>query len=189
MDDTATTDRVVKLKDCAAVPSLRSYVLLEQAAVAATLFQREPGSPWMASAHTEGSLVLAGIDVALPLAELYLGLTFPPRTSAACWGRRLRALGAGEPSEHLYVMSAARKMPPLMTVAEFLAWKPEDKPGAIWQLRDGEPEMMAPASDRHGAIQARLVQLLGMHLDAQGGRSHVGVAPGVVPCERSGTAA
>lgn len=58
-------------------------------------------------------------------------------------------------------------------------------PALSGQLRDGEPEMMAPASDRHGAIQARLVQLLGMHLDAQGGRSHVGVAPGVVPSERS----
>ena len=39
-DDTATTDRVVKLIDYAAVPSLRSYVLLEQTAIAATLFQR-----------------------------------------------------------------------------------------------------------------------------------------------------
>jgi Uma2 family endonuclease len=42
-DDTATTDRVIKLMDYAAVPSLRSYVLLEQTAVAATLYRREPG--------------------------------------------------------------------------------------------------------------------------------------------------
>jgi Uma2 family endonuclease len=75
-DDTATTDRVQKLIDYAAVPSLRSYVLLEQTEVAATLFQREPGSEWIASAHTEGSLVLPGIDVTLPLADLYRGLIF-----------------------------------------------------------------------------------------------------------------
>jgi Uma2 family endonuclease len=76
-DDTATTDRVIKLIDYAAVPSLRAYVLLEQTAIAATLFRREPGGEWIASAHTKGSLVLPGLDVTLPLAELYRGLTFP----------------------------------------------------------------------------------------------------------------
>ncbi len=76
-DDTATTDRVVKLVDYSAVPSLRAYVLLEQTAIAATLFRREPGGEWIASAHTEGSLVLPGANVTLPLAELYRGLTFP----------------------------------------------------------------------------------------------------------------
>jgi Uma2 family endonuclease len=76
-DDTATTDRVVKLVDYAAVPSLCAYVLLEQTAIAATLFRREPGGEWIASAHTEGSLVLPGLDITLPLAELYRGLTFP----------------------------------------------------------------------------------------------------------------
>ncbi|WP_428484423.1 Uma2 family endonuclease [Rhodopila sp.] len=47
-DDTATTDRVVKPLNYAALPALRCYVLLEQTAVAATLFQRSqaaPGSP------------------------------------------------------------------------------------------------------------------------------------------------
>jgi len=76
-DDTATTDRMDKLIDYAAVPSLRAYVLLEQTAVAATLFQREPGAPWIASAHTDGALLLAGLDITLPLADLYRGLTFP----------------------------------------------------------------------------------------------------------------
>jgi Uma2 family endonuclease len=76
-DDTATTDRVRKLIDYAAVPSLRSYVLLEQTAVAATLFRRNPGEDWVASAHTDGGLVLADLDITVPLAELYRGLTFP----------------------------------------------------------------------------------------------------------------
>ena len=76
-DDTATTDRVEKLIDYAAVPSLRCYVLLEQTAVAATLFQREPGGAWIASAHAGGALVLPGLDITLPLAGLYQGLTFP----------------------------------------------------------------------------------------------------------------
>jgi Uma2 family endonuclease len=76
-DDTATTDRVDKLIDYTAVPSLRSYVLLEQTVAAATLFHREPGGPWTASAQTSGALILPGLDIALPLADLYQGLTFP----------------------------------------------------------------------------------------------------------------
>jgi len=75
-DDTATTDRVEKLIDYAAVPSLRCYVLLEQTAVAATLFRREPAGAWIASPHTGGSLALPGLDITLPLAELYKGLSF-----------------------------------------------------------------------------------------------------------------
>jgi len=75
-DDTATADRVEKLIDYAALPSLRCYVLLEQTAVAATLFQREPGGAWIATAHTGEALVLPGLDITLPLADLYQGLTF-----------------------------------------------------------------------------------------------------------------
>jgi Uma2 family endonuclease len=75
-DDTATTDRVDKLIDYAAVPSLRCYVLLEQTAIAATLFQREPRGVWIASPHTDGALMLPGLDLDLPLAELYRGLSF-----------------------------------------------------------------------------------------------------------------
>lgn len=75
--DTATTDRVDKLIDYAAVPSLRCYVLPEQTAIAATLLQREPGGPWIATAHTEGALALPGLDLTIPLADLYQGLTFP----------------------------------------------------------------------------------------------------------------
>jgi Uma2 family endonuclease len=77
-DDTATVDRVDKLIDYAEVASLRSYVLVEQTTMAATLFQRQSsGSAWVASAHVRGMLVLPGIDVTLPLADLYHGLSFP----------------------------------------------------------------------------------------------------------------
>ena len=75
-NDTAVTDRVDKLIDYAALPSLRSYVLLEQTAVAATLFQREPGGAWIATAHTDGALTLPGLDVTMPLADLYQRLAF-----------------------------------------------------------------------------------------------------------------
>lgn len=76
-DDTATIDRVDKLIDYAAVPSLRSYVLFEQTMIAATVFLRTPEGTWTASAQTDGALALPGLDVAAPLADAYQGLSFP----------------------------------------------------------------------------------------------------------------
>ena len=66
-----------------------------------------------------------------------------------------------------------------MTVAEFLAWNPGD--GRLWQLVDGEPVAMAPASQTHGAIQNELGRLLGNHLAERGSRCRVVTTPGVVP--------
>src|SRR6185503_5726351 len=70
-----------------------------------------------------------------------------------------------------------------MTLAEFLEWEPPSD--ARWQLRDGEPEMMAPASDRHGSIQSRLSRLIDVHLETTGRPCRIVIAPGVVPAERS----
>jgi Uma2 family endonuclease len=70
-----------------------------------------------------------------------------------------------------------------MTVAEFLDWA-ADEPGH-WQLRDGEPELMAPASDRHGTIQAELAFLLTRHFLERGTGCRAVIAPGVIPRVRS----
>ena len=43
-----------------------------------------------------------------------------------------------------------RKAPHHMTVDEFIAWVGDGR----WQLVDGEPRAMAPASATHGIIQA-----------------------------------
>lgn len=59
-------------------------------------------------------------------------------------------------------MSASIQLPALMTVAEFLDWRPPD--GDRWELVDGVPRAMAPASPRHGAIQAEAGRLIGNHL-------------------------
>ena len=83
-------------------------------------------------------------------------------------------------------MVAVLKLPPRrMTVAEFLSWDPEDGTGALWQLRDGEPEMMAPATDAHGSVQNHSSFLLTAHLLASGSRCRVVANPGVVPRVRS----
>lgn len=73
----------------------------------------------------------------------------------------------------------ARKVPPMMDVAEFLAW---DAPANMqWQLVDGEPQAMAPASRTHGVIQAELARLLGNHFDERNSPCTVVGAAGVVP--------
>jgi Uma2 family endonuclease len=76
-------------------------------------------------------------------------------------------------------MNTALKIPVRMTVAEFLAW---DAPGnQLWQLVDGEPQAMAPASVTHGAIQAQLAYLIARHLEERASPCRVITAPGVIP--------
>jgi Uma2 family endonuclease len=69
-----------------------------------------------------------------------------------------------------------------MTVAEFLDW-PGDGTSTKYELVDGEPRAMAPASITHGIIQANLTRLLGNHL--LGTPCQVVTAPGVIPRVRS----
>jgi Uma2 family endonuclease len=83
-------------------------------------------------------------------------------------------------------MSTALKMPSHhMKVAEFLDWDSGDRSGARWQLRDGEPEMMAPASDAHGSILIEFGHLLTAHFQAQGSTCRAVAEPGVIPRVRS----
>lgn len=79
-------------------------------------------------------------------------------------------------------MEAASNIPPLMTLDEFLVW--DAPPGVPWQLIDGEPRAMAPASRTHGRIQAKLISLIDAHLIARGGPCTVIDSPGVVPRDR-----
>ncbi len=76
-------------------------------------------------------------------------------------------------------MSEAVKIPVRMSVDEFLAWEPGD--GRAWQLVDGEPQAMAPASIPHGILQTRLALLLQTQFDAQGSHCVAVTAPGVTP--------
>jgi len=83
-------------------------------------------------------------------------------------------------------MVALRKPPPhRMTVAEFLTWDSGDPSVHAWQLIDGEPVAMAPASNNHGTIQWTLGSLLWPHLTAPGSRCYAVMEPGIVPRGRS----
>ena len=82
-------------------------------------------------------------------------------------------------------MSALPKIPVRMTVAEFLAWNPSTP--QLWQLVDGEPQAMAPASRTHGAIQNELGSLIRNHLSERGSPCSVITTPGVIPHVQSDT--
>ncbi len=82
-------------------------------------------------------------------------------------------------------MSAVPKIPVRMTVAEFLAWNPPTL--QLWQLVDGEPQAMAPASRTHGAIQNELGSLIRNHLAESGRPCSVITTPGVIPHVQSDT--
>lgn len=89
-------------------------------------------------------------------------------------------------SSYVALMAVALQLPPhAMTVSEFLEWNPEDGRAGVWQLRDGEPELMAPASDVHGSIQSELNRLIGNHLVQRGVPCRVVSTPGVIPPLRS----
>jgi Uma2 family endonuclease len=66
-------------------------------------------------------------------------------------------------------------------VDEFIAWASNGR----WQLIDGEPRAMAPASATHGIIQARLAHLLNQHLDAGGSACIAVTEPAITPRVRA----
>ena len=93
---------------------------------------------------------------------------------------RRRPVGVG------WVMVALPKIPAPMSVAEFLTWDAPD--GRYWQLVDGEPQAMAPASDTHGAIQSELARLIGNHVAGRPARCRIITARASCrACEPTGT--
>ena len=76
-------------------------------------------------------------------------------------------------------MSHALELPVYMSLNEFLIWNP-DGPES-WQLVNGVPRTMVPASTVHGTLLARLAQAVANHLDTQNSPWSGVVKPGVVP--------
>lgn len=76
-------------------------------------------------------------------------------------------------------MSAAT-LPSSMTASEFLDWPTPDG-SARWELVEGVPVAMAPASDRHSAIQAETARLIGNHLAEHRPECRVLIEPGTRP--------
>lgn len=76
-------------------------------------------------------------------------------------------------------MSAANQLPTMMTVVEFLDWVGPDG-SERWELVDGVPRAMAPASQRHALITTETGRLIGNHLEKRP-ECRVAIEAGVQP--------
>jgi Uma2 family endonuclease len=72
-------DRIVKVREYAAVPSIRRYAILESSTIGITVFERSNAQePWRATTLTgEDTLNMPEIGTQIPVAELYDGIVFP----------------------------------------------------------------------------------------------------------------
>jgi len=72
------TDRVIKVREYAAVSSIRRYVIVESTFVGLTVMERKDGEePWTVRVLTlDGILVLPEIGIEIPVAEIYEELDF-----------------------------------------------------------------------------------------------------------------
>jgi len=78
------TDRIIKLSEYAAVPSIRRYVIIESAFAGLTVMERQQGGdPWITSPLAEGVLRLPEIGIEIPVAEIYRDITFPDQQDGA----------------------------------------------------------------------------------------------------------
>ncbi|WP_207461959.1 Uma2 family endonuclease [Azospirillum sp. SYSU D00513] len=80
---------------------------------------------------------------------------------------------------------APPEIPSRMTVAEFLEWAGSVEDGTRYQLIDGAPRAMAPASMTHGIVQSTAARLIGNHLAALRNGCRVITTPGVRPRVRA----
>jgi Uma2 family endonuclease len=73
------TDRIIKLREYQAVPSIKRYVILEYASIGLTDFVRADGDHgWAAAPLTaEGTLHMPEIGIEIPVIELYEGVDLP----------------------------------------------------------------------------------------------------------------
>jgi Uma2 family endonuclease len=80
------TDRIVKVREYAAVPSILRYVIVESASIGLTVLERQTADQkWTATTPmAEDTMLLPEIGIEIPVAEVYEGVDFPtPDTGAA----------------------------------------------------------------------------------------------------------
>lgn len=78
-------DRIVKVREYAAVDSIRRYVIVESASVGLTVHERQAaGQKWtVTTVMADDLLTLSEIGVEIPVAEIYEDVDFPPPASEA----------------------------------------------------------------------------------------------------------
>lgn len=79
------TDRIVKVREYAAVPSILRYVIVESTSIGLTVLERRAGDEkWtVTTLVAEEILSLPEIGIEIPVAELYEGVDFPALDAGA----------------------------------------------------------------------------------------------------------
>jgi Uma2 family endonuclease len=78
-------DRIVKVREYAAVPSIRRYVIVESSGVGLMVLDRQsPNEVWKTTVLTgEDILRMPEIGIEIPVAEIYEGIEFPDQDEAS----------------------------------------------------------------------------------------------------------
>jgi len=79
------TDRIIKVREYAAVDSIRRYVILESTSIGLTVLERKGADdPWTTTVLTnEDILVMPEIGIEIPLAEIYADIDFSGQEAAS----------------------------------------------------------------------------------------------------------
>jgi Uma2 family endonuclease len=90
------TDRIVKVREYAAVPSILRYVIVESASIGLTVLERRTGDEkWtVTTLMADDTLLLPEIGIEIPVAELYEGVDFPASDADAASLEKPVASGA-----------------------------------------------------------------------------------------------
>lgn len=82
--DASRRDRIVKVREYAAVPSIRRYVMLESNSVGITVMERTgPDEAWRTTVLTSGDILrMPEIGIEISVTELYEDITFPEEGTA-----------------------------------------------------------------------------------------------------------
>lgn len=71
-------DRIIKVQEYRAVASIHTYVIIEQSGIGLTVLRRQHDDSWRAETLTaEDTLHLHGLDIEIPVAELYEDVDLP----------------------------------------------------------------------------------------------------------------
>jgi Uma2 family endonuclease len=78
-------DRIVKVREYAAVPSIRRYVILESSSIGLTVMARETeDETWRTTVLINDDILrMPEIGIEIPVAEIYEGLSFPDQDEAS----------------------------------------------------------------------------------------------------------
>jgi Uma2 family endonuclease len=84
-------DRILKVREYAAVPSIRRYVIVESTSIGLTVFERSiPDEPWRATTLTKDDILrMPEIGIEIPVAEFYEDLTFSEEGEIPVQGQSL----------------------------------------------------------------------------------------------------